>query len=312
MDPKPIKRELTYPVKWTQHLWLLGIPEFPSFLAVGRNGCALIEAGVSALVPKILKDLESLQLSVPLRFLVAAHAHADHVSGLIRLKHLFPELILTGSGETARILKKETIIQNFKREDRMYAKYLADEGFIGVSDSVLPEDPAAIDREYPDRACIDLGNVQIRLIDAPGHAPGNSVFRIEPDNVVLISDSAGYANSDADILPLFFHHFGHAVSSLEKIKSLNADHIGLGHNVVISGRNSSLAFLDRAIQKTYEMRSAIIECSGDEAGILRYIQEMSGRMRGYGLFKSFSPEIRETYARLLFRRALESDGTVAE
>jgi 2-aminobenzoylacetyl-CoA thioesterase len=295
-----------YPVKWTKHIWLLGIPEFPSFLIAGENACALIEAGVSALVPQILKGFDSIGLFAPLKFLFAAHAHADHVAGLIMLKTLYPELILAGSKETARILEKEKIIQNFGREDLMYAKYMADEGFVEDVGPALSTGPVSMDREYEEGEVIDLGNVRIQLVDAPGHAPGNTAFWIQPDNVILISDSAGYAGSEDDILPLFFHHYKNAISSLEKIKSLEADHIGLGHNVIINGKDASAAFLDRAIGKTTQMRTEIARLGCNESKTLCFIETMSEKMLDYGLFKSFSKEVRENFARLLIRRALES------
>ncbi len=295
-----------YPVRWTKHVWLLGIPEFPSFLIAGENACALIEAGASVLAPQILKDFDSLGLCAPLKFLFAAHAHADHVSGLIMLKTLYPELILAGAKETSRILKKEKIIQNFGREDLMYTKYLADEGFAEDVGLALPAGPVSMDREYDEGEVVDLGNVRIQMIDAPGHAPGSTAFRIQPDNAILISDSAGYAGSAEDILPLFFHDYKNAISSLEKIKSLEADHIGLGHNVIINGKDASAAFLDRAIEKTTQMRTEIAGLGCNESKTLCFIENMSKKMLDYGLFKSFSKEVRENFARLLIRRALES------
>lgn len=295
-----------YPVKWTQHVWVLGIREFPSYLVAGESGCAIIEAGVSALVPIILKGFESLGLSAPLKYLIAAHAHADHVSGLIRLKRLFPELILAGSEETARILEKEKIIQNFVREDRNYAEYLVQDGFFKGLMPQLSSGAVFVDQKYKEGEEIDLGDVHIRFVNAPGHAPGNTAFWIEPDSVALISDSAGYAKSSEDILPLFFHHYQNSIISLEKIKLMAAEHVGLGHNVIISGKDASRAFLDRAIRKTKEMKAKMVRnCDTDEK-TLDFAETLSEKMLDYGLFKSFSKEARMGFLQLLIRRSFES------
>lgn len=294
------------PQIWTQHIWILGIHEFPSFLVIGKSASALIEAGVSSLVPKILSDIEAAKPSAPLKYLIATHAHADHVCGLIKLKHIHPDLFLCGSEQTGRILGKADIMKNFSEEDVAYNKYLSANGVLSITEKRLPAEPIALDLILKDHQVMDLGDVYIEIIDVPGHAPGGTAFLIMPDNVALISDSAGYANTADDILPLFFHHFQNSVESLKKLKSLRPEYLALGHNIFIDGEKSAQRFFERAISDMQKMKTGILEKLGNNSSTDTIESDLADKMRRYGMFQSFSRETLIRFSQLLIRRAMES------
>jgi len=252
----------------------------------GRNACAIVEGGVSALASKILADIEASGLPSPLKYLIAAHGHADHVMGLLKLKHNFPQLIMAGSKETGRILAKEKIIRNFAQDDVMYADYLREGGhFPDPADS--PDEPLELDLAMEDGGILDLGGVQLKFIACPGHAPDNTVIQVEPDHAFLLSDSAGYASAYNDILPLFFYSYRSYLEGLARIKSLAPGHIALGHNVLISGEPECRRFLDLAADQAIKMRESILRRIQDKAPVEETEEQIADQMSRYGLFKAF-------------------------
>ena len=294
-----------YPLQWTRNIWLLGVREFPSFLVVGEKACALIEAGVSVLARKLSEDINSLNLSVPLKYLIAAHAHADHVNGLIKLKQMLPDLSLVGLKETADILGKEKIIHNLINEDALYTKYLSNLGIITESIEKLSGGPMQFDLVMDHQQTLDLGNLELQFLQAPGHAPGNTVIRVKQNNAFLISDTAGYANAIDDILPLFFHNYIHYLDSLNVIKNLEPDYIGLGHNLILSGKLECMTFLDQAIRSAQEMKEQIVSDIHNRLSPEKIESALADKMVRFGLFKSFSEKTLMSLSKLLIRRAVE-------
>ncbi|MFO7963989.1 MAG: MBL fold metallo-hydrolase [Desulfobacterales bacterium] len=295
-----------YPLKWTANTWILGINEFPSFLVTGQSNAVLIEAGVSSLAPKILQDLNTSCPAARLTHLFAAHAHADHVCGLIRLKNTHPHLHLCGSRDTGRILEKSDIMKNFVKEDHRYTQYLSTLGVPVETDIRLAANPVSLDEFFENQGMYNLGGVSIETVAVPGHAPGGTGFLIKPDNVLLISDSAGYANTADDILPLFFHNFRRSIETLEKLQSFQAAHLGLGHNVYIDGHRNTTQFFDRAISCMHRLKADILE-KMQRSSSRRVESDLADAMHRYGLFRSFSHEKLIRLAQLLIRRAAEKN-----
>jgi 2-aminobenzoylacetyl-CoA thioesterase len=291
---------------WTEHIRIIGIDEFPSFLVTGKTASVLIEAGVSSLVPNILKDIETINPRAPLKYLFAAHAHADHVCGLIRLKCIQPDLCFCGSEQTGRILGKAGVINTFFKEDAAYTNYLSTKGFPLNKEQQVPVEPVVLDGILENHRIIDLGGVYIEAIDVPGHAPGGLAFFIRPDNVALISDSAGYANTATDILPLFFHHFQNTVDSLIKLKSLKPGHVALGHNVHIDGEKYTNRFFDQAISDTQKMKTGILDKMADDTNMDIIESGLAEKMLRFKMFKGFSRKKLIRFSQLLIRRVVES------
>ena len=254
----------------------------------------------------LVSDIKSLNLDIPLKYLVAAHAHADHVMGLAALHQLKPGLLLMGSQKTAAILGNENIVSKFIQEDMAYEKYLSSSGIAISNHEQVSAGSVTLDQEVDRNSLLDLGDVQLKFIDAPGHAPGHMVVHVKPDNVFLISDAAGYASAKDDILPLFFHHFRHYLESLHAIKTAEPDYIGLGHNLFISGKKESLGFLENAIQATNSSKEQILGDLNKKTPAEKIESTLSAKMMHHGLFKSFAKETLMGFSKLLIRRVIET------
>jgi len=311
MNVKPHKRPrrgpiYSFPRQWTPHIRLLGTQEFPYYLVSGEKVSAIVEGGLSAQVPKVLEELQKMPDRPPLRYLVAAHAHTDHVTGLLKLKLLYPELELVGAAESAAILGKEKVLTGFIEEDLLYAEFLRREGLIAEAPAKLPSIPPRFDRLVGDGDQLDLGGVVLRFITASGHAPGNLCVQILPDEALLISDTAGYGETPTDVYPLFFHHYHSYLKSLDKLAAVGAQHLGLGHNLTIAGTEAVQCFFAAARKSAADFYADVLRRyqTGEKQEAIA--QDYANRLATYGLFGHFPAVSLLGFVSLLVRRSIEA------
>jgi 2-aminobenzoylacetyl-CoA thioesterase len=297
--------EYKMPRSWTPHIHLLGTQEFPYYLIHGNEAAAIVEGGLSALAGKVLEDLKTIPDLPPLRYLVAAHAHTDHVTGLLKLKLLLPDLKLVGTVDSAAILNKEKILAGFIEEDLTYAEFLRREGIISELPDRIPPVTPHFDLLVGDKDCLDLGDLTLQFVSAPGHAPGNLCVQILPDNALLISDTAGYGETSDDVYPLFFHHYQSYLDSLDKLAALASEHLGLGHNLTIDGQEAVHCFLAVARKSAEEFRKDVLNRCGKGEAEDSIIRDYAERLATYGLFGHFTDAALQNFVSFLVRRVQE-------
>ncbi len=294
-----------FPLRWTDNVWLLGINEFPYYFIAGNKYCAVSDCGASGMVPLVLQHLEQINPGLPLKFLIVSHAHTDHITGLMKLKQIKPETLLTASSQSAEVLSKEKVIAHFVYEDLLYSDILLKNGLIEEVPEMLPAESVQTDHIIGHNDLIDLGGVELQIVDAPGHAPGNTAILIKPDNVLLVSDAAGYAESIDTVFPLFFHNFNTSIDSLDLFKSYRPDHIGLGHNLRIDGAEACLHFLDEVKNKFFDMKNEIIDLLKSGSSPDEVENVFAERLHKYELFSYFDHKILKGFMAIIVKRALE-------
>ena len=299
-----MKRE--FPREISRNVWQLCNKGYPIFLVTGSKACAFVEGSLSCMADEAVRQMESIKPDAPLKYLVVAHSHSDHVCGFMKLLETRPDLILTGSKGTAHVLAKENVIRHFIDEDRMFGAFLMEAGLWEIGPQSLEAKPMSFDLMLDDMETLDLGGVSLQAIDSPGHAPGAQSYMTEPDKTLFISDAAGIADDKARSYPLFFHSFRDYIETLNRLKHFKPERLVLAHDLVVEGKEESLDFLDRAVKAAYEMKKDMAEQSKngvpDEVIALRW----ATRMRVFGVFDHFPDEALCGYTRLLLRRALEA------
>ena len=297
------------PREWTDHIRILGNADFPSYLVTGEKACAIVEGGCSLVADMVLAQLDNIP-DLPTRiYLVVSHAHADHVSGLIRMKQRRPELLLVGSKSSDQLLRKPKIIQKFSDEDRICSALLKKNKSIEwIEDG--PErtiEPVEMDIIKSAGDVLDLGQVPLRFIDTPGHAPGAMAVQVAPDDALLISDSAGMIDDrNPTVFPLFFVNYQSYIRSLNVLKHLKAIHVGLGHYLTVDGKDACRTFFDMSIQMAEQLKHEVcikIKRHVPEKDIR---MELAERMRAYCRLLSDHPlDMLADFAGVLVRRAQE-------
>ncbi len=294
------------PRQLTEHVHLLGYSDFPYYLIAGKKSCAIYEGGISVLSKKVLGDFLTLSPNAPLEHLIVAHTHTDHVTGLITLKRESPGLSLTATADSAKVLAKEKVVAHFAAEDRMYSELLVQKGRCAKRLKNMAPSPVAVDRVVKDGDTLDLGGALCTFIEAPGHAPGNLCFHVAPDNVLFITDSAGYAQSATELYPMFFQAYQPYMASLDRLARLSFDALFLGHNVAISNRGEALTFLERARDSSRKMRDNMVKRALNGEARDTVAKDYARRLARFSFFSSFPMEVLAGFSDLLIRRSLEA------
>ena len=115
--------------------------------------------------------------SLPSRWLLASpsicsilqtHGHVDHVSGLAATKALLPS----------------ALIHACKKDWPIFLSAPAQGKLFGLSCPTTPE----IDVYVEDEDVIKVGDIEIRVMETPGHSPGHICFYIAEEKVLIAGD----------------------------------------------------------------------------------------------------------------------------
>jgi glyoxylase-like metal-dependent hydrolase (beta-lactamase superfamily II) len=202
-------------------------PHGHSLLVRGADATAIIDPSL-ALIGRT--DLPAVDL------VLNSHCHEDHIAG----NHLFtaarwhmPERDLLGIQSLDGLMQ----VYGYDAEvDAAFRPILLDKYHF------TPRQAAAA---LHDGQVIELGgDVRVRVIHAPGHTRGHSLFHVEPADVLYLGDID---------LSSFGPYYGDAWSSLPdfeqtltRVRAMHAAHYATFHHIgVLDTRDAFLARLDR-------------------------------------------------------------------
>jgi len=199
------------------------------FLLIGSDRTAMVDA----LIPQAIeKDLEPF-LSTLARELgsvdtiVATHGHPDHVGGLAKLKAANPDLgVLCSPAELRWVESQEAMWQDLFLK---YQELALDEEVHEYIVGTLGGSPTAATATVQPGDMIDLGGLEMIVIDASGHSPGHIALFEQRNGLLFTGDSVqgagiGHVNANVALPPLYEDHDAY-ISSLERM--LDIDPVGV-------------------------------------------------------------------------------------
>ena len=161
--------EMEYrPFRIAGNLYYVGTYDLACFLVTTPEGNILINTGLAGSVGPIKSNIESLGFKFStIKILLATHAHFDHVAGMAEIKEI--------TGARMMIHEKD-------------AQALADGGnsdfIFGGKGSTFK--PVKADRLLHNNDTVRLGDMQIVVLNHPGHTQGaNSfLFDVRDDSII--------------------------------------------------------------------------------------------------------------------------------
>ena len=150
------------------------------------------------------------------------HAHVDHVGAIAAVKR-----------------KWDVPIYLHPLDRRLYDAASRQAEVYGIPF----EEPPAPDRELADGQELKVGNVEMKVMHAPGHAPGHVV--IHGNGIALVGDCLFAGSIGRTDLPL--SNPPHLAATLEKISALDPDTVvypGHGMETTIAEERLSNPFLN--------------------------------------------------------------------
>ncbi|WP_255150981.1 MBL fold metallo-hydrolase [Halorarius halobius] len=157
--------------------------EFGAVYVVDAPEPTLVDTGIGANYENTLAALEELGIApAELSYIVPTHVHLDHAGGAG---------YLAAECENADVVCHERGAKHLVDPSRLWegTKRAVGDQFRYY---VEPEPvPVRRIRQVRDGSRIDLGDRELVVHDAPGHAPHHAVFHSPADDAVYVADAAG-------------------------------------------------------------------------------------------------------------------------
>ncbi len=201
--------------KIADNLEALGIEAYPSYLITGSEKSCMLEAGVSPLGTRYLRDLGERKPE----YLMVTHAHYDHAGALPFLCDRIDSLTSCGHQRATEIFRKEKAIALMNSLSKSLKPYLR-ENYDDSED--LEIRPVEFDRVLEDGDIIDLGGLTIRVYETPGHTRDHLSFFVEEKGWLFPGEAMGnpdFMNEDG-VKVEFLSSYNDYTASQEKLYEL--------------------------------------------------------------------------------------------
>ena len=194
-----------------------------NILLKGSNGAALVDSGYVTHAPQTVALVRHALGETPLARLINTHCHADHMGGNAALQREF-------RCRTSIPVEEAPLIERWDEHALLlsYADQRAER--FSFDDTFAPGDT------------LQLGDLEWRVLAAPGHDPYATMF-FAPDTRILISGDALWEDGFGVLFPMLFGRattFAEARATLEAIAALDAAIVIPGHGRVFSDIDAAL------------------------------------------------------------------------
>jgi glyoxylase-like metal-dependent hydrolase (beta-lactamase superfamily II) len=224
---------------------------FPLYLIRGPKNI-LVDCSILAKGPEIEKSLNEILGNEKIDTVLLTHSHYDHTGACayLQAKHRFNIL---ASQRTTEILQNPKAIEFIDKLNQEFKRLLNQDDPTHVT---TPEHLVAV--HEGDK--IPINREQwLQVYETPGHTRCSLSFLLYPELILFPGDAAGVMEKDKTIKPLFLIGFSQYMTSLEKLRALDAEILALPHNLAIKGRKDVEAFFSRSIQETLELKTKILQ-----------------------------------------------------
>lgn len=149
------------PFRIVGNIYYVGAENIASYLITTPQGHILIDSGTSEMHDAIVSGIEALGYKpADVRFLLASHAHFDHIEGhaLMRRRTGAQVIAMTGDAEAL------------------------ESGHDTSALGAMGWEPVRVSRRLKDGDSVTLGGTTLRAIHAPGHTQGATIWMTTVDD----------------------------------------------------------------------------------------------------------------------------------
>lgn len=287
-----------YPRELATGLWVLGDLYTNVYLARGGRSSILIEAGISAGVDAVLRQLDALGVAPDA--IVVPHPHADHVTGLPGLQERFPDAeVLAGRG-AAEFLAHPRAAQAAVAEDRHLWEFYEQAGLFPTRPPLREAPSLEGCRTVGDWEERNLGGLTLRFLAVGGHAPGQLAVHVPEVRALAVSDALGFRFPDRGFLPFYFTSLAEHLATLDRLEALGAEVLCPAHLGPLAGAAAREAFREARVS-THRLAARVRE---NRHRLEVFAEELFREVYVDGFRMYTQANIRNCVA-LLLRRSLE-------
>lgn len=238
----------------SQHVYLLD-PEplgydnqIALYLIVGEK-TLIVDSGPRLVVDSVIELISNVLSNEmnKLSYIALTHIHIDHGGGVSTLV----KKLKTKHGVDVRVLVHPRGVKHLVDPSKLWRASVEVLGEAAIIQGEPEPLPIEYIRAVNDHEEVDLGEVVVKVLHTPGHAPHHVVYMVYPDNIVISGDAVAI-HYDGRIHPVSPPPFriDLAINSIDKIIALNPKTVAVSHYGIVHG--NGVDFLKRSKNKIIE------------------------------------------------------------
>ena len=194
------------------------------YLVDGGDEAALVDAGIGRATDAVLANVAAAGVAPEaVRHLLLTHVHPDHAGGAASLRERLPSLRVMASPPVARWVRAGD-------EAAMSLE-------IGKLAEFYPEDfrfpSCAVDAELSDGDRVQVGDLELRALDTPGHAAGHLAFLAKVDGpTALFAGDLVFFGGRVSLEHTWDCNIQALAASMERLAGAGVDALLPGHHAV--------------------------------------------------------------------------------
>lgn len=256
------------PGKVRDHLWLLGHEESGVYLLEGRDESMVISGGMGYIVPAIIRQFKEFGLERErIKKILILHSHFDHVGVVPFFKRSHPDLHIYASERAWEILQMPKAIKTINEFSLRVTERMGMLEACSAYDLDWRDDISGT--AISEGESIDLGDMDIQIIETPGHSSCSISAYVTQLKALFPSDGGGIPYKET-IIPSGNSNYTKMQKSLEKLKGLEVEYVCADHYGYVTGEEAR-RFIPRSIELARDSRTemeALYRRTGDvETGV---------------------------------------------
>lgn len=283
-------------MKITEHLYFYRGEELPPFLGLCTGNTYVIRGERLTLVdpgasmgPHLWR-VERAMAADGLRFdnitrIIITHAHPDHAGGAARVKRRLTAPVYCHAHEKRVIEDPRRFLEDEYLAMGLFASQVAPLPRplveLGMRIMFGPFEPVRDAVPVRHGTVLNLG-IPAHIVSLPGHRPGEIGIHLPGDRALITGDLINHQMYDLPSLNTPLSDLKQAETSLRRIRELDIQTLAPGHDIVVTGRQRILEWLDAAIERclTIRRRTGDILLDNPEIPLQRLGSILCGSNRG--------------------------------
>ncbi|WP_411676628.1 MBL fold metallo-hydrolase [Caproicibacter sp.] len=227
-------------------------PGGDAFLILTKQKAALVDSGFSFCADKMIRNIKTLLGNRTLDYVLLTHSHYDHASGSAYCRQSFQNVKVLGSAYAAKIFSKPTAIAVMREMNASAARPY------GMTEFTDKLEDLKIDLTVREGDVIDLGDVSLQVMEAPGHTKCSIAFYIPRGKMLISCETMGVHAAEHLVSPACLVGYEMSVNFIKRTMELDIEKLLVPHYGVLTGK-SCRDFLADALRSNRQLKEMIVE-----------------------------------------------------
>ena len=206
--------------------WIVDVtPESESadgLLIVGSERTALYDGGMAFRAHDTINHINDALKGRPLDYVLVSHSHYDHVGVLPYVLNAHPEAQVIGSAYARHVFGRPGALREMARLGRVALEAGGASATNPLKADEISAEGLRVDVIASDGDRFDLGNRNVMCLETKGHTDCGLSFAIEPDRVLIPSESTGECAGPGSNVTAILKSYQDAMASAQKCRAYGA------------------------------------------------------------------------------------------